>query len=196
MSAADYTIHLTLSVVLIIGGYQFYFWCQRNALAAPREFKFAVDDLIPCRPGWVWIYNGLYFPVILYANVLVDSPQGFTHLATSYLLLLGFQMVFFVLFPVVTPEAWRERGGAPTWSSRFLEWVRRIDARSNSFPSMHTSVAMLTAMHLSAKIGPWAFVFPILIGLSCLYTKQHYVVDVPAGAILGLVTFYIFRMAV
>jgi hypothetical protein len=24
-----------------------------------------------------------------------------------------------------------------------------------------------------------------LIGLSCLFTKQHYVVDIPAGAALG-----------
>ena len=27
------------------------------------------------------------------------------------------------------------------------------------------------------------------IGLSCLFTKQHYVVDLPAGAVLGWVAF-------
>jgi membrane-associated phospholipid phosphatase len=30
-----------------------------------------------------------------------------------------------------------------------------------------------------------AFAFPTLIGLSCLFTKQHYIVDIPAGAALG-----------
>src|SRR5262245_29851595 len=114
MSATEYTIHLVLSVVLIVGAYQFYFSCQRNAFKAPREFKFAVDDWIPCRPGWIWIYSGLYYPVILYVNLRIDSSQGFTHLATSYLPLLGFQMVFFVFFPVVTPAAWRAPRGATT----------------------------------------------------------------------------------
>jgi hypothetical protein len=27
--------------------------------------------------------------------------------------------------------------------------------------------------------------FPALIGLSCLFTKQHYLIDVPAGAAPG-----------
>jgi membrane-associated phospholipid phosphatase len=195
MNAADYLIHLTLSVVLIVGGYQFYFWCQRNPFTTPREFRFALDERIPFRPGWVWIYNGLYFPVILAVNLLVDSPRAFTHLAVSYLLLLLFQMAFFLWFPVVTPPAWRDAAGGSTWSERFLELVRRIDARSNSFPSMHASVAMLTALHLASSIGPWAFAFPTLIGLSCLYTKQHYVVDIPAGVLLGWLTFQILRVA-
>jgi hypothetical protein len=36
---------------------------------------------------------------------VVESARQSTYLVTSYLLLLGFQMVFFLLFPVVTPEA-------------------------------------------------------------------------------------------
>jgi membrane-associated phospholipid phosphatase len=41
----------------------------------------------------------------------------------------------------------------------------------------------------------WAYAFPALIGLSCLFTKQHYVVDLPAGAALGWVTFRVFPLA-
>src|SRR6185503_14426815 len=54
-------------------------------------------------------------------------------------------------------------------SERFLAFVQTFDARSNSFPSMHTSVAMLTALHLYSSLGPVVFVFPALIALSCLY---------------------------
>ena len=50
---------------------------------------------------------------------------------------------------------------------------------------MHTSVAMLTALHLYDRHGMASFAFPVLIGLSCLFTKQHYIVDIPAGAALG-----------
>ncbi len=193
MDAADYAINLTLSVFLIIGAYQLYFWCQRNPLTEPRELRLPVDDWIPYRPGWVWVYSLLYYPAILYANMVLDSPRDFTHVAISYLVLLGFQMAFFLLFPVVTPEDWRRHDARGSASERFLAFVQRFDARSNSFPSMHTSVATLTALHLYPSLGAWALAFPLLIGLSCLFTKQHYAIDVPAGAGLGWAAFGVFR---
>lgn len=193
MTATDYLIDLTLSVFLIIGVYQFYFWCQRNHVAQPRELRLPVDDWIPYRPGWVWVYSFLYYPVILYINWTVESPRQFTHLAISYLLLLGLQMAFFLGFPVVTPESWRKHNGGRTLSERFLAFVQSFDARSNSFPSMHTSVATLTALHLYPILGSWALAFPVLIGLSCLFTKQHYLIDVPAGAAVGWMTFQVYR---
>jgi len=194
MTASDYLIQLTLSVFLIVGVYQFYFWCQRNALSEPRQLRLAVDDMIPYRPSWVWIYSFLYYPVILYTNLVIQSPREFTHLAMSFLLLLVLQMAVFISFPVVTPEEWRSECVPKTRSERFLRFVQRLDARSNSFPSMHTSVATLTALHLHSSLGPVAWAFPLLIGLSCLFTKQHYVIDLPAGAGLGALTFWIYTV--
>ena len=37
MTFADYAVHLVLGAILIVGGYQFYFWCQRNPLRPARE---------------------------------------------------------------------------------------------------------------------------------------------------------------
>jgi hypothetical protein len=54
-------------------------------------------------------------------------------------------------------------------------------------------LATLTALHLYSSPGAWALAFPVLIGLSCLYTKQHYAIDVPAGAALGWAAFEVFR---
>jgi membrane-associated phospholipid phosphatase len=190
MKITDYAINLVLSVFLIVGVYQFYFWCQRNYVASPRELKLRVDEWIPYWPSWVWIYSCIYYPLILYLNFVLESSRQFTHVAMSYMLLLGLQMAFFVLFPVATPEHWRAINRRRTLSERFLAFVQRFDARSNSFPSMHTSVAMLTALHLVPHLGALAFAFPVLIALSCLFTKQHYVIDLPAGALLGWLTFH------
>lgn len=190
MKITDYAVNLVLSVFLIVGVYQFYFWCQRNYVASPRELKLRVDEWIPYWPSWVWIYSCIYYPLILYLNFVLESSRQFTHVAMSYMLLLGLQMAFFVLFPVATPEHWRAINRRRTLSERFLAFVQRFDARSNSFPSMHTSVAMLTALHLVPHLGALAFAFPVLIALSCLFTKQHYVIDLPAGAALGWLTFH------
>jgi membrane-associated phospholipid phosphatase len=185
MQLSDYLIDLILSVMLIVGVYQFYFWCQRNPLGPTRELITPLDERIPYRPEWVWVYSGLYYPLILYLNAVINSPRQFTHIAASYLLLLCLQMACFVLFPVSTPEHWRAYNRGRGLSERLLALVQRFDARSNSFPSMHVSVATLTALHLQPYLGAGAFAFPVLVAASCLFTKQHYLIDLPPGAILG-----------
>jgi membrane-associated phospholipid phosphatase len=196
MIVNNYVVNLTLSGVLIVGAYQFYFWCQRNVLFKPRVFRSPVDDLIPYLPEWVRIYSLLYYPAILYVNVVLKTAEQFTRVAFSYLLLLALQALSFIVFPVRTPHHWRpaqERSGC---SESFLAFVQRYDAPTNSFPSMHTSDAMVTAPYLYGHIGPLAFAFPFLIGLSCVFTKQHYLVDVPAGAGLDWVAFRVFQSTV
>ena len=194
MQTIDRIIQLVVSVFLIVGVYQFYFWCQRNPITQPREFRRTIDNQIPYRPRWVWIYSFLYYPIIVAVNWTVTSPRHYLYVAISYALLLLFQMAFFTLLPVATPAAWRTCNTGRGRSERFLAFVQKFDARSNSFPSMHTSVATLTALHLFSSFGPVVFVFPAVIALSCLYTIQHYVVVLPAGAALGWFVFQLFKL--
>jgi membrane-associated phospholipid phosphatase len=195
-SIGDHVAQLVVSVFLIVGVYQCYFWCQTNPLSLkPRRLLLALDQRIPYRPNWVWIYSFLYYPVILYITLTTDSSRQFLYVVISYVGLLVAQMALFVTFPVVTPEEWRGRMSVTrSRSERFLALVQRFDAPSNSFPSMHTSVAVLTAFHLQPSLGPAIFAFPVLIALSCLFTKQHYIVDLPAGALLGWASFGFFRL--
>jgi hypothetical protein len=193
MHPIDYAIHLVMTVFLIFGVYQFYFWCQRHPAAACRRFAAPLDERIPYWPAWSWIYSFLYYPAIVYLNWTVTSAQHFNHLAMSFFLLLVGQMAFFVFFPVETPPHWRTINRGRSLSERFLLFVRKFDAPSNCFPSMHVSVAMLTALHAHASLGPWVFLFPVLIALSCVFTKQHYLLDLPAGALLGWGAFQVFQ---
>jgi membrane-associated phospholipid phosphatase len=164
---------------------QFYFWCQRNVGSKTFDLSLGIDERVPYWPSWVWIYSFLYYPMILFINLTIESPGEFPRLAISYVLLLGLQMIAFRMFPVATPAHWRNRNRVRGMSERFLAVVQRFDDRSNCFPSMHCSVAMLTALHLLPHLGPSIFIFPALIGLSCLFTKQHFVIDVPFGIALG-----------
>jgi len=185
MRPSDYLIDLILSVIMIVGAYQFYFWCQRQAFRPSRRLGLTIDERFPYWPSWVWVYSFLYYPMILVLNFVVDSPRQFTHMAAGFILLLVVQMACFLLFPVTTPEKWRHLNQRRDTSERFLALVHRFDATSNCFPSMHVSVAMLTAMYLAPHLGHAAFAFPLLIAVSCIFTKQHYLVDLPVGAVLG-----------
>jgi membrane-associated phospholipid phosphatase len=50
---------------------------------------------------------------------------------------------------------------------------------------MHVSVATLSALHLLPVAGTAALLFPLLVAASCVFTKQHYLIDLPTGAGLG-----------
>lgn len=193
MSVATRCIDLILSIVLIIGAYQVYFWCQRHRFFPVREWSSRFDESIPYIPAAVWVYSFLYYPAILGVNLVMKSAEQFNRVACSYLVLLLMQATFFLLVPVATPVLWRNNHTAATPAERFLAFVQRLDAPTNSFPSMHTSVAMLTALHLAPQLGPSAFAFPVVIAVSCLLTKQHYLIDIPPGASLGWIAYKLYE---
>ena len=68
--------------------------------------------------------------------------------------------------------------------------------RANSFPSGHTStaftLALLMAFIVRKKI--WLYVFPLIaffVGYSRVYLAQHFVTDVFAGMLIGIVSSYL-----
>lgn len=69
------------------------------------------------------------------------------------------------------------------------------DSYSNSFPSGHTSTAFTFALLLAFLVRRRfaIFVFPMLafmVGYSRVYLAQHFVTDVLAGTIIGIVSSY------
>jgi len=178
-----------LSVVLIVGAYQFYFFTQRHRIRTPRIYHFEIDERIPFRPAWAWVYSFLYYPAILYLNLIAQSTREFVIMAFSFIMLLVLQMVCFELFPVATPHHWRTQVAESSASWRFLGFVQQFDGESNCFPSMHTSVSTLAACMAWSELGPAVMAFPLLIAVSCLFTKQRYLMDLPAGPLLGWVTY-------
>ena len=96
MTFSDYFINLVLSAILIIGAYQFYFFTQRHPLRKPIVWDSVVDEEIPFRPRWSWVYSFLYYPAILYLNLIATDHRHFIMMAFSFLVLLFMQMVFTV----------------------------------------------------------------------------------------------------
>ena len=195
MTAVDYVVNLVLSGILIVGAYQFYFFTQRHPLRPAQVLHSPLDEKIPFVAWWSWVYSFLYYPAILYLNWLMTDSRQFVMTAFSFLILLFVQMMFFWLWPVSTPPHWRNINPGKTPSEWFLQFVQKFDQSSNCFPSMHVSVAMLTALHAMPVMGGWAFLFPVLIGISCIFTKQHDLIDQPAGAALGAFAYWLYLPA-
>lgn len=199
MSIIDHIVHLLMAIIMIVGGYQFYFLVQRSHLGEPIEFSYKIDERIPFRPEWVWVYSGLYYPVILLLVFTLKTFSQFSYTVFSFITLLMMQITVFFFFPVKIPEHWRDYDRQQSLSARFLGLVHSYDGLPNSIPSMHVSVSTLAAFHLyqnlSLETGIYsllAFLFPLLIALSALFTKQHYVVDLAPGAALGYFNYEIY----
>lgn len=186
----DFFIHIVLGTILFLGGYQPYFWCQRRTKARSNSFVrwSAIDKHIPLWPSWIWFYTLFYYPVIVIVVSLAGrSHSQFVMIAFSYMLMLAAMCSIYLLLPIATPSEWRTPILGHSISERALSWVRSIDGSNNCFPSGHAAITVITAFHMSQFTGSlFALLWAISIHISCLVCKQHYVIDLIAGAVLGL----------
>jgi hypothetical protein len=197
-TVTDAVVACILAALLIVGGYQIYFLPQRWPLKAPRSLLISIDNKIPFWPQWAWVYSFLYYPLILSPILTIGSFRQYAYTAFNFALLLFAQVGIAYALPVKTPDHWRAYDLTATPSQRFLGLVQSIDRGGNCFPSMHVSVCTLAMLHIlnnAPDMGPaWrtavvgAFV---LICLSALFTKQHYILDLPAGTALGAAVYSI-----
>ena len=163
--------------------------------ARVRYLSSALEDQIPFRPTFALVYILLY-PIFLLPFLVVRERAAFRRLVVGDLLLLATCSVAFLVFPVAFD---RPALGPPrdlgTW---VLSLVHGTDPAWNCLPSEHCAVAMLAALTIweaNRRIGAFAFVSALLIGLSTLFTKQHYLVDVVAGYGVSLCIFFALRWA-
>lgn len=203
MTTFDRSLEIVITIVLIIGGYQFYFWCQRQRFYEAKYLTTRFDAMIGYDPRWVWVYSGLYYPMIVLAALSVPTWDAYAKAVGCFLALLAVQMVFFLRFPVAIPAEWRSSNEVAVWSGtksqRFIEVVWSYDKLRNSMPSMHVSVATVVDLTIWSNWPMAGYVgglFPILIACSALKTKQHYVVDVLPGAVLGALVFWAWRLII
>lgn len=150
-------------------------------------------------PALSVLLNGCY--VAFYGVVLVPlmllwyrrrwSALGATTLAFTVTLVVGY--VCFTLFPVEGPRyrAPLPANALPDAAHELASWLlSHFSSRGTAFPSSHTSLATVQC------VLAWRFqrrvayvIIPITLGvaLGAVYGGFHYLVDVCAGAILGVV---------
>lgn len=165
-----------------------YLLVERHPPRPPIEFALTpIDRWIRFSPRWVGAYQSVYFllPAALLATTR-DQVRRFAIGFTAFTL-VGFSC--FILWPVRGPRP------AITPSSGMFGLLTRVDLPLNTFPSMHMAVATYcacVAIQLSRgrcrRILLVALpIWVLLIGYAALATKQHYLVDLPAGILLGWV---------
>jgi membrane-associated phospholipid phosphatase len=153
----------------------------------------ALDRLVPLRPAWAIVYGTLYLFLILLPVLVVRQEELLRRTVLAYLMVWIAAYACFLAYPTVAPRPANVIGkGFGVWGLRLLY---ASDPPYNCFPSLHVAhsfVSALACLRVHRRLGIVASLSAVLVGVSTLYTRQHYVLDVLAGCLLAAVAYLLF----
>lgn len=165
-----------------------YFAAGHAARPPWISLRTRLDDAIPFVPEAMPGY-ALAYVVPLALLFVATTPEGMRRMARACLLAYAMAAPFFVLLPVRDADPPVE---GVTWAERALLWNRAADVTKNAFPSMHVGLAVLLGLVAWRHHRAWGvalFACAAVISASTLLVKQHFIVDLPAGALVAVAAF-------
>jgi membrane-associated phospholipid phosphatase len=160
--------------------------------ARARELATPVDKEIPFLACSVWAYLWI-FPAALIPLFVVRCPRLLRRTALAYAVAIALSLVCFAVFPVTSERlrvhlAMLEIARPSDWAVSVLY---SIDPPFNLFPSLHLSLAALSAFSAwkaARSYGVAAFVGVGFVGVSACMVKQHFLLDILGGLVLAALT--------
>jgi membrane-associated phospholipid phosphatase len=159
---------------------------QRCAVGVPWDPpEMGLDRVIAFDGRWVWVYQSVYVPFML-APWLITDRRRLARYAAGFLVILAVAFGVFMLAPSLGPPR------DPARFEGLYGVVCGMDTRGNAFPSLHAALIVYTIVWAGrARVGQGLMVGFIVWGgltlFSTLAIKQHYAIDLVAGALLGVV---------
>lgn len=162
-----------------------------SVFAATAVPVFALDRALPFMPVFAVVYFSAYVLACLPLITLPDR-QAVRDACFGFGLLLVVSGLTFLLWPTVLPRSFCQSLGA---HGPLLNPFR-LDLPRNACPSLHASLSVFCALcacrsvrSKPARIA--VYVWAGLIVLSALLVKQHGLLDVAAGTLLGLLVYLV-----
>lgn len=154
------------------------------------------EQSVPFLTWTIWIYIGVYPAYILWAvfGYKDEIEMNKTLYAFSVLCLVSCSV--FLIYPVTYP---RELFPLPDESSVtvfLFKMTRLVDKPSNCLPSLHVGLCFIFAFGYwkENKVKFWISIFlSILISISTLTTKQHYLADIIASLFIASAIYLFFK---
>jgi membrane-associated phospholipid phosphatase len=165
---------------------------DRARAGAAHAPELTFDRLFPFAPAWALVYGALYAFLIVLPVFVIQQEELIRRTVWAYLTVWTVSYICFLLYPTVAPRPHVVTGeGFAVWGLRFLYGA---DPPYNCFPSIHVAhsfVSALACYRVHRTLGFVAILCALLVGISTLFTKQHYVADVIAGILLALAAYAI-----
>lgn len=150
------------------------------------------EEKIPFLPAFILAYLLVYVFIAL-AYLAVDDLDFFKKMVRAMAICVTIHFVFFLLYPVhysLRPAVDPDQG----WAYLLVDYYYFIDYPYNAFPSMHVSNAFLVSFMINRFRRGWGWVLhpaAVLLAVSVVLVKQHYIVDVLAGFLVGWFCYWV-----
>lgn len=146
----------------------------------------ALDDQIPRVPAFSIIY--LAFLPWAFITIICAwyNKRDFEQLAYSMILINLIACLVYLFFQTYVP---RQPVLDDDIFSKILKFIYSYDRPYDCFPSLHAAFSASIATYLVFMRSKWAWVsvlFAILIVISTLFVKQHFIADAVSGVLLGI----------
>lgn len=193
----DRPYRVTLSMVALVSLVPVYLViAEYQHGRVPHAPALPLDRLLPLAPAWAFVYGALYLFLIVLPVFVVRQEEHLRRTVATYLCVWLAAYACFLVYPTVAPRPDRVAGsGFAAWGLGFLYGA---DPPYNCFPSLHVAhsfVSALACRRVHRGVGAVALVCAVLVAMSTLLTKQHYVVDVLAGIGLAGAADHVFGRA-
>ena len=182
-------------LLIVFCVFSFIYLNEENVHIAANGGRFAIletwlDAYIPFAPYFVFAYY-LYYPWVLLPIPILRDRQVFYHTIFAFWLLQTTALVSYLALPsrMVRPVL--------TGDGIAMDMVRamyKADPGFNLLPSLHVAHSTLIALvfwKYGRKYFPVVAAGTLMISISTVFIKQHYVIDIPAGLVYAGVAFYI-----
>ena len=146
----------------------------------------ALDSAIPVVPVFVIPYNSLQ-PYI-YATLILFLLLRTKYFQSACLAMITVWFISYGFYYFLQSEVIRPVLTATDVFSRAVMNVYAGDNPYNDFPSLHTSLSTILALHwmrVNKTIGIILGIWTALIVASTLFIKQHYIADMLFGLVLA-----------
>ena len=153
------------------------------------DLSLPIDDKIPLIKWWVVVYLGCYIVWIAsYWLIAREERKICYNFFASEIIGKLICMAFFTFLPTITERP--EIIGEDIFSE-LIRWVYSADTPDNLFPSLHCFASWIAWRGLlpCKKVPKWyiwvSFVSMLLVFLSVLFTKQHWIIDILGGIVVA-----------
>jgi len=184
-----------LNWFLFLIGYFIFGYLTINWISSQRVFFYDVstsfDSQIPFMPIFIFGYIIVYLAILLIYLTIKDMSD-WHRAVVSFFIATTLTYVFFLVFPVhmnLRPDL----SSATGVSLIVTKYYYLIDLPYNCFPSLHVTYPTLATLVAwrNHKIMRWVFLLmAIIVAVSVVLVKQHYLADVAAGFINACLCFY------
>ncbi len=155
----------------------------------------AWDRAVPTVVWTFWLYL-LYYPVVFAPVFLVENRKQLVEVFAAYIAVTVTAWLAFITIPIRMeyPEL-----ACTGISCDMVRDLYALDGGVNIFPSLHAAHSALVAAAFWSyrnRLAPLMTVVALLISVSAVLTRQHYIIDIPLGIALGVAGWLLVRRAV